>query len=233
MKKIFLFILAIFTTVNGYSCITCNREVQEGIYNSMFYPNLFFMLSAFIVLGIIVAVLTRLATKRYRARLESNPDIKELASVPLMSAAMVIGIGVGGFVDGIVFHQILQWHEMLTNKIPADNFVNKSVNMFWDGIFHSFTLIVTIIGVYLLWKLLQNININRSGYVLIGGMAAGWGLFNVVEGIIDHHILALHNVRELVDNQAAWNYGFLTLGVVLIILGWLWIKKGEKYAKIA
>lgn len=102
---------------------------------------------------------------------------------------------------------------MLTNKIPGDTVVNKSVNMFWDGIFHTFTLITTCIGIYLLWKLLNRTNINRSGYLLLGGMSMGWGLFNLVEGIIDHHILKLHNVRELSPDQDIWNYGFLALGV--------------------
>lgn len=44
----------------------------------------------------------------------------------LAFAAIVLGIGLGGFVDGIVLHQILQWHEMLSNKIPPDTLVNKA-----------------------------------------------------------------------------------------------------------
>jgi uncharacterized membrane protein len=29
---------------------------------------------------------------------------------------ILLGIGLGGFVDGIVLHQILQWHHMLTSE---------------------------------------------------------------------------------------------------------------------
>jgi uncharacterized membrane protein len=32
-----------------------------------------------------------------------------------LSPGVLIGFGVGGFVDGIVLHQILQWHHMLTS----------------------------------------------------------------------------------------------------------------------
>jgi uncharacterized membrane protein len=186
------------------------------------------MLSAFFVLAALIIVLSKLATQRYEARLAARPSIAEPASAPLAAAAAVLGIGIGGFADGIVLHQILQWHEMLTNKIPPDTIVAKSVNMFWDGIFHSFTLLTTITGIYLLWKLLKRPGINRSGYLLTGGMTGGWGLFNVVEGIIDHQILKLHNVRELTPNKDLWNYGFLVFGVLLILAGWAMIRNGMR-----
>ncbi|WP_394351635.1 DUF2243 domain-containing protein [Lunatibacter salilacus] len=57
--------------------------------------------------------------------------------------------------DGILLHQILQWHGMFTNKSPADTVFNKSVNMFWDGIFYSLTLTAVIIGVISLTRLLR------------------------------------------------------------------------------
>jgi uncharacterized membrane protein len=197
----------------------------------MFYPNLLTMLSAFIVLAAIIAILSRLATRRHNRLLEVNTGKTVLAQAPLTSAATVLGIGIGGFIDGIVLHQILQFHEMLTNKIPADTLVNKSINMFWDGIFHLFTLITTVIGVYLLWKILKKININHSGYLLTGGLLFGWGLFNLVEGIIDHQILKLHNVNEYAMNPALWNYGFLMFGLLLLFIGRMFIRKGEKAAE--
>lgn len=141
---------------------------------------------------------------------------------------MILGIGVGGFIDGIVLHQILQWHEMLSNKLPPTTLVAKSVNMFWDGIFHAFTLIVTLIGIGLLWKLLWRKDIDRSGNLLAGGMLFGWGLFNIIEGIIDHHLLKLHNVKEASANPGAWNVGFLGVSVILLIVGYLLINKRKE-----
>ena len=227
MGKLFT-IAALLPARSALACVTCNREIQDAIYDSTFYPNLLTMLSAFIVLAIIVVIFTRLATKRYYARLSARPAIKELAATPLTSAAMVLGIGIGGFADGIVLHQILQWHEMLTNKIPANTVVNKSVNMFWDGVFHAFTLIVTIIGIYLLWRLLKKDNINRSGYLLWGGILCGWGIFNIVEGVINHQLLELHNVNEFSPDPAVWNYGFLGFSVVLILIGRVLLGKGKR-----
>ena len=147
---------------------------------------------------------------------------------------MVLGIGIGGFIDGIVFHQILQWHEMLSNKISSTTYIGKSVNMFWDGIFHSFTLMVTITGIVLLWKLLHRKDIDRSGNLLSGGLILGWGLFNLLEGIADHQVLKLHNVREVSADKDLWNYGFLAFAVVLIVLGFIISKQNknddDKYA---
>jgi uncharacterized membrane protein len=135
-----------------------------------------------------------------------------------------MGIGIGGFFDGIVFHQILQWHGMLTNRIPPDTLVNKSVNMFWDGIFHLFTLIAVIIGFISMTRLLRKKNIDPSPKLVIGGFFGGWGLFNLVEGLIHHHLLKLHNVKEFALNVAAWNYGFLASGLIMILLGYFIIK---------
>ena len=199
-------------------CITCNKEIQRGIWNSQFYPNLFTMLSAFIALTIIVAVLGVLSARRYtRRKLVSRVVI--LDPTPLSTASMVLGIGLGGFLDGIILHQVLQWHEMLSNKVPATNYIGKSVNMFWDGVFHFFCLVVVVIGVVLLWRLLKRSDIDTSGKLLGGGLLAGWGIFNIVEGLIDHHFLKLHNVMEFAANHDFANYTFLVASIIMIIAG--------------
>ena len=209
----------LFPLVFRLACITCNRQLQTAIWNSTFVPNLAALLSPFLVLGILVAGLARFSRSRH-ARLSANRGRAALTPVPLATCAMVLGIGAGGFVDGIVLHQVLQWHEMLSAKIPPVTLVAKSVNMFWDGIFHAFTLIVTVVGIILLWKLLHRKDIDTSGRVLAGGMLAGWAAFNIIEGIMDHHILKLHNVREITPNIEAWNYGFLGFSVLLLGIGW-------------
>ena len=51
-----------------------------------------------------------------------------------------MGIGLGGFFDGILFHQLLQIHNMLSAKYPNTSIANLEINMFWDGLFHALTL---------------------------------------------------------------------------------------------
>jgi len=147
--------------------------------------------------------------------------------VPLISASTTLGIGIGGFADGTILHQILQWHEMLSNKIPPTTLLNKSVNMFWDGIFHFFCLIVVLIGLFLLVKLFFRTDVIISSKTFIGGLFLGWGIFNIVEGIINHQILKLHNVREITTDIAIWNYSFLGISVIFLIIAWILINQGR------
>lgn len=225
LQKLLLCILLVCTFQQSEACVNCNREIREAIFNSTFYPNLFAILSPFIALGIVTVIISFISTRNHKAKVAFMPDHKILSPVPLTAAATVVGIGIGGFIDGILLHQILQWHEMISNKIPPTTYVAKSVNMFWDGIFHAFTLIVTMVGVVLLWNLLKRKDIDRSGNLLVGGLMLGWGIFNLLEGIADHQLLKLHNVREVTDNKEFWNYGFLGFSVLLIVVGLLIVKQ--------
>ncbi|HVF81947.1 MAG TPA: DUF2243 domain-containing protein [Flavisolibacter sp.] len=227
LRKVFIGSLFLLFVNFAFACPFCDPQIKEAIYNNKFYPNLITMLSAFIVLAAVVMLLTYFNAKRYKLFAANNPSTNHLSPVPLTTTAMVLGIGIGGFIDGIVLHQILQWHEMLSNKIPPTNYVGKSVNMFWDGIFHAFTLMVTFTGIILLWKLLHRNNFNRSGYLLGGGLLVGWGLFNLIEGIIDHQILKLHNVKEVSLNPEIWNYIFLGFSVSVLIAGYVLIEKAD------
>ncbi|MEG3150732.1 DUF2243 domain-containing protein [Sphingomonas sp. ZT3P38] len=147
---------------------------------------------------------------------------------PLTAAGTVIGIGMGGFIDGILFHQIFQIHNMLSAKIPTDTLVGAKVNMVWDGLFHGVVWIATAIGIAMLWRAVKQADVLLSGKALLGSILLGFGLFNLIEGIIDHHILHLHHVYEVMG-QSVWDYVFLGSGIALIATGWLMIRdvRGE------
>ena len=226
MKKV-LFLALLLASERAYSCTTCNQDLQRAIFDSAFYPNLFTMMLAFIVLTGIVILLTMITSAREK-RHSQEPSPK-LTVAPLISASTTLGIGIGGFADGTILHQILQWHEMLSNKIPPTSLINKSVNMFWDGIFHLFCLIVVILGMALLVKLFFRNDVIISWKTFIGGIFLGWGIFNIVEGIINHQILKLHNVREITTNVDLWNYGFLGISVIFLIIAWMLIWKGSPH----
>lgn len=142
---------------------------------------------------------------------------------PLTAAGTVLGIGMGGFVDGILFHQIFQIHNMLSAKVPTDTLLGAKVNMVWDGLFHGAVWIATAVGIALLWKAVTQGGVLLSGQALLGSMLLGFGLFNLVEGIIDHHVLQIHHVYERLG-QSVWDYVFLASGVALIATGWLMIR---------
>lgn len=150
---------------------------------------------------------------------------------PLLAAGLLLGIGMGGFVDGIVFHQILQVHNMLSNHIPPNDLISAKVNMTWDGYFHAAVWVITAVGLYLLFQAGKRPNVPWSGRMLLGSQLAGWGLFNLVEGVIDHHILGLHHVMEYSTNKLLYDILFLGSGVFFILIGWLLIRSVNQPAK--
>jgi uncharacterized membrane protein len=138
---------------------------------------------------------------------------------PLLSAGLALGMGMGGFVDGILFHQILQFHNMLSARIPNTDYVGAKVNMVWDGFFHAGVWTVTAIGILLLWRAGRRAGADLSGRLLAGALLIGWGLFNLVEGVIDHHLLQLHHVYEPAG-LSVWDWLFLLWGAGMLGGGW-------------
>jgi uncharacterized membrane protein len=148
---------------------------------------------------------------------------------PLLAAGLLLGTGLGGFVDGILFHQILQWHNMLSTVVPPADLVSMKYNMIWDGLFHALTWLVTVAGLTVLWFAGRNPTARWSGEAFVGGLACGWGAFNVVEGIVDHHLLGLHHVRPG-PHQLAWDWGFLVFGATLVAAGLALVRRDHRAA---
>jgi uncharacterized membrane protein len=135
-----------------------------------------------------------------------------------MIAAVVLGLGIGGFLDGIVVHQLLGWHHMLSGWYPHDD---TRLMMLGDGLFHLLCLILVLVGTALL-----NRRAPLPERVLLGGILAGWGVFNLVEGVIDHQILGIHHVRPGPD-QLAYDLAFLASGAVLLVIGILFARRAR------
>ena len=141
----------------------------------------------------------------------------------LHNAGILLGLGLGGFFDGIVLHQLLQWHHMLSSvdRFSPETVPGLRINTLADGLFHAVTYIFTVLGVALLWRALR-----ASGGItarpLIGFALLGWGLFNVVEGVVDHLLIGIHHVNETVPREQWiwWDLAFLLWGAAMIAGGW-------------
>lgn len=147
---------------------------------------------------------------------------------PLVAAGLLLGAGLGGFVDGILLHQILQWHNMLSGQLPPDTLVRAKINMYWDGLFHAAVWVLTVVGLAMLWSAAGRADVPHSGRTLVGGLLLGWGLFNVVEGIIDHEILGLHHVYEYTPSHLPADLAFLVFGALLLLLGGALVRAGRE-----
>ena len=152
------------------------------------------------------------------------------ASFPL-SAGVLLGLGLGGFFDGIVLHQLLQWHHMLTSAgYPADSVRNLRINTLWDGVFHSATYVFVAAGLAVLWHAAHRRHVRWSTRLLVGTVLIGFGAFNVVEGLVDHHLLQLHHVNETAprDRWIWWDLAFLAWGAAMGVGGWLLVRSGRQ-----
>jgi uncharacterized membrane protein len=151
-----------------------------------------------------------------------------------VSAGILFGLGLGGFFDGIVLHQLLQWHHMLTSAgYPANSVHNLEVNTFWDGVFHAATYLFVVAGLVVLWRAAHRTHIWWSWKALAGSILAGFGLFNVVEGIVNHQLLGLHHVNETVPREQwlAWDLAFLAWGALMLVGGWLLLRDRRRRAR--
>jgi uncharacterized membrane protein len=143
--------------------------------------------------------------------------------VSLRSPSFILGVGLGGFVDGIVLHQIFQWHHMLSGSAggePMDTVAGLEANTLVDGFFHLATWVLVTVASVLLVRAWQRGELAPPWRVHAGLLLAGWGAFNLVEGLVDHQILGLHHVRDDLGAPLGWDLAFLALGAVLVAIGY-------------
>jgi uncharacterized membrane protein len=144
-----------------------------------------------------------------------------------LAPGFVVGAALIGFFDGIVFHQILGWHHMIcieTHCIAKTVAVMKRQN-FTDGLFHAAMWIVLIAGIVMLTRAVRTTSF--SGRRFWGGALLGGGVFNVVEGIVDHLILQIHHVR-FGPGQATWDGAFIAAGALLAIVGYVVVRQSPE-----
>ena len=146
---------------------------------------------------------------------------------PLITAGIVLGLGQAGFFDGIVLHQLLQWHHMFTSVETSETVAGLELNTLGDGLFHLLDWILSLTGIALLWRVAQRPNVSHSTPVFLGALLVGVGLFDVFEGLIDHQILGIHHVKPG-PHELAWDIGFLALGLGLATVGWAILRSAEK-----
>ncbi|MFF7368940.1 DUF2243 domain-containing protein [Streptomyces tricolor] len=156
----------------------------------------------------------------------------------LQLPGLLLGVGLGGFLDGILLHQLLRWHHMLSStdddRIGVRYYDPHTVsglemNTLWDGVFHTVCWLAVLGGLAVLYA---RVTTGRrrvwASRVLWGWILAGWGLFNLVEGVLDHHVLGIHHVHSGAY-QVWWDIAFLVLGALLLAGGRLLWRGGRSY----
>ena len=127
-------------------------------------------------------------------------------------APFAIGVGIMVGVDEIIFHQVLGWHHFYDRATPA-------IGLLSDGLLHAAELIILVAGFFVFADVRRR-NALASDWAW-AGFALGLGGFQLFDGVVDHKVLRLHQVRygvDLLPYDLAWN-GFAV--VLLLIGGWL------------
>ncbi len=150
---------------------------------------------------------------------------------------LLLGLGLGGLLDGIVLHQILQWHHMGTDHgvhatFPMTTVTSLEDNTLWDGLFHAATWLLIVVGLYLLWAALRD-GTRARATALTGLLLTGWGIFNLVEGVVDHLVLGIHHVRDDLGGPLAWDLGFLAFGALLVVVGLALVRNDRRRCRAA
>jgi len=137
-----------------------------------------------------------------------------------MRWGMVLGFALGGFFDGILLHQILQWHHLLS-LVPG--MADLRTQVLWDGYFHALMYGVALAGLWGLWRTRLAAPQQRGG-ALVGALLIGFGLWHSVDGVLSHWVLGIHRIRMGSPNLLLWDLIWLAgFGVFPILLGWLFL----------
>jgi uncharacterized membrane protein len=141
--------------------------------------------------------------------------------------AFWLGWGLGGFFDGILLHQILQWHHLLSGVAPDETAADLRFQVLADGVFHLVNYGLALLGLWLLWSARTGLDTPGSAR-RVGGLALiGFGIWHAVDAVLVHWILGLHRIRMDVANPLVWDLAWLLpFGLVTIAIG-LWLLRAD------
>lgn len=145
----------------------------------------------------------------------------------LTAWGIVGGFGLGGLIDGIVLHQMLQWHHLISNWVSPRTLKGLQTNTFWDGVFDLTMWVTLVAAAFGVRRGAQVEGAIPSTRRLAGTLLVGWGLFNVVDQLLFHMALGAHYIRTVSDH-AVYDWGFFAMGVLLFAVpGWLLLRSDD------
>ena len=137
---------------------------------------------------------------------------------------IMLGVAVMAAVDEIVFHQLLSWHHFYDRSTP-------DVSLLSDGLLQTGYLVLLVAGFFRFADLRRRGTLaRRSAWA---GFVLGLGVFQLFDGVVDHKLLRVHQVRYGVDvlpYDLAWNGVAAVLLLVGAVLIWRSRREGRRPA---
>lgn len=160
----------------------------------------------------------------------TRPTQTRTAEPPSKVFGLLYGLGFGGFVDGIVLHQVLQWHHMVSDvdDYPTTTVAGLEANTLADGLFHVSTWVCLLVASLLAVRTWQQGRLAPTWRFHLGLVVAGWGVFNLVEGTVNHQLLGVHHLRDDLGAPLSWDLAFLAFGALLVAGGWALHRAGAR-----
>ncbi len=136
-------------------------------------------------------------------------------------AGFLLGFSLGGFFDGILLHQVLQWHHLLSN-VQAAALQDIRVQMLADGLFHALMYVIAVWALVLLWKARADCAAPGAGRALWAQALIGFGIWHIVDSVFSHWITGIHRIRVDSPNPLFWDLlWFAVFGIAPLVIGWV------------
>jgi uncharacterized membrane protein len=145
----------------------------------------------------------------------------QMPASPWVKWGALLGFALGGFFDGILLHQILQWHHLLSLVPGLDDL---RLQVLWDGWFHALMYVLAVAALWGLWRTRRLGGAAAGGAVLAGALLLGFGGWHVVDGVLSHWVLGIHRIKLDSPSPLAWDlfwlvaFGLLPLGAGRLLL---------------
>lgn len=145
-----------------------------------------------------------------------------------LAAGVLLGIGLGGLLEGILLRELLQWHQMLSATVPPESVDALRVNLRAGGWFELAAWALTLAGMFVLWSAIRGPGPLPSTRNFVGHLLVGWGAYNLVEGAIHHFVLEWHHVRDLPAYSSVYDWVFMLGGGLGFVLVGLALQQGRR-----
>lgn len=150
----------------------------------------------------------------YRTKRKNHSTATAYRSRNLWSG-LLFGLGLVAFIDETVFHQLLHWHHFYDQS-------STEIGLVSDGLFHALSWFATIGGLFLLADLRRRGSLSWTRWW--GGVWLGGGTFQLYDGIIQHKLMRLHQIRY-VDQIYLYDLAWNLLAVAMILFGWFLLRR--------
>lgn len=138
-------------------------------------------------------------------------------------AGYLIGFGLGGFFDGILLHQILQWHHLLSLVDGVGDLRNQ---VLFDGLFHALMYVIAGAGLVMLMRSGTAVGEQGANRWFLGSVLLGFGVWHVADSILSHWILGIHRIKIDSPNPLFWDLLWFALFAMGPIIAGLMLRRG-------